>query len=362
MPPGSTGMVVAPTYTMLRDATMRTLIDLCRAGGIIKNFNKTELVLELTDGKTILFRSADNPERLRGPNLGWIYLDEAALMPRLVWLIAIGRLREFPGRLWSTTTPRGLKHWIREVFFRTNTKASYEVIHSTTYQNQFLGSEFIESLEEAYPASWRAQELEGKFVDTGSTLFNRENFNVAERAPAGLPWVRYWDLALSVKRRADYTASAAVALGKDGILYIRDMIHGRYEWPDTEKVMAQAMLAEPTVIHGIEQAFHGLAAVQSFRRNPEVAGITVLGIPVDGDKIQRALPWAARSEAGKVSLISGPWVSPFLSEVSAFPDGEHDDQVDTVSGGVQMLSMPHTNIVDFYKRLAQRATEQAEAA
>ena len=48
--------------------------------------------------------------------------------------------------------------------------------------------------------------------------------------------------------------------------------------------------------------------------------------------------WASRAEAGKVALVSGSWVNVFLDEVCAFPLGAHDDQVDTISGGVQMLS------------------------
>ena len=46
-------------------------------------------------------------------------------------------------------------------------------------------------------------------------LFKRQWFKVVERAPDGLRWVRYWDLAASTREQADFTASAAVALADE---------------------------------------------------------------------------------------------------------------------------------------------------
>jgi predicted phage terminase large subunit-like protein len=56
------------------------------------------------------------------------------------------------------------------------------------------------------------------------------------------------------------------------------------------------------------------------------------------DKISRALPVASRAEAGKVKLVRGKWISDFLDEAAVFPHGAHDDQIDGVNGGVQMIT------------------------
>lgn len=94
----------------------------------------------------------------------------------------------------------------------------------------------------------------------------------------------------------------------------------------------------------MESALHGLAATQELRREPSIANITLRGIRVDKDKISRALPWAARGEAGKVKLIRGPWVGDFLDEISSFPHA-HDDMIDSVSGGLQMITKPNRRIL-----------------
>lgn len=340
MPAGSTGMVLAPTYPMLRDATLRTFLALIERAGILATFNKAELVVTLTDGKTVLFRSADNPDRLRGPNLGWFWADEAALMDRDVWLIMLGRLRESPGLAWVTTTPRGF-NWLHDVF--TN-GSDHAIIRSSSRDNTFLPADFVASLEKAYTSEFARQEIEGEFTEPAGAIFKRSWFRVVSHAPEGLSWVRYWDLAASTKASADYTASAAVALASDGTLYIRDVIRDRLEWPDAKAVIMQAMQAEPGVQHGIEEALHGLAAVQDLRRERSIAHITLRGIRVDKDKVSRALPWAARAEQGKVALVRGPWIEQFLAEVCAFPLAEHDDQVDTISGGVAMVAVPDVSV------------------
>ena len=63
-------------------------------------------------------------------------------------------------------------------------------------------------------------------------------------------------------------------------------------------------------------------------------------IRVDKDKVTRALPVASRAEAGKVKLVRGNWIGDFIDEATSFPHGAHDDQVDSVSGAVQMISQP----------------------
>jgi predicted phage terminase large subunit-like protein len=175
-------------------------------------------------------------------------------------------------------------------------------------------------------------------------LFKRDWFRIVDRAPDGLTWYRYWDLAASTHDYADYTASAAVALGDDGVFYVRDMVRGRWEWPDAYNVIVRTMLAEPSTVHGIEKAMHGLAALQQLQRDRRIAHITLSGVTVDRDKVSRAMPWASRAESGKVALVGGVWVNEFLSEVCAFPLGAHDDQVDTVSGAISHL-IPSSDII-----------------
>ncbi|MCK5608233.1 hypothetical protein KAR91_40505, partial [Candidatus Pacearchaeota archaeon] len=61
------GMITAPTFPMLRDATLRTFEEI--AGDLLINYNKSEHLATMSNGSEILFRSTHDYETLRGPNL-----------------------------------------------------------------------------------------------------------------------------------------------------------------------------------------------------------------------------------------------------------------------------------------------------
>ncbi len=176
------GMVTAPTYPMLRDATLRMFLDL--AGPLIKDFHKSEMMATMVNGSEVLFRSADNPDRLRGPNLHWWAGDEGALYGKDVWPIMIGRLRAGgrAGHAWVTTTPKG-RNWLYE---RQN---EITIFRARTRDNPFLDTAFIASLEASYSGAFARQELEGEFVTFEGLVY--EDFDRGRHAVTHSgPWAR----------------------------------------------------------------------------------------------------------------------------------------------------------------------------
>jgi phage terminase large subunit len=84
--PGRTGLLGAPTYSMLRDATQSALFEILGENGIPFEYIKSENTLFLKDSKSrILFRSMEDYERLRGSNLAWFGLDELTYTPEEAW-------------------------------------------------------------------------------------------------------------------------------------------------------------------------------------------------------------------------------------------------------------------------------------
>jgi predicted phage terminase large subunit-like protein len=179
-------------------------------------------------------------------------------------------------------------------------------------------------------------------VPAGGTLFKPEWFrNVVSNRPEGLVWCRGYDLAVSLKDSADYTASFRIAVDKKtGVMYIADGFRARLEFPEQRRFVIERMLAEPDTRHGIELALHGRALMQELRREPRIRGRVLRGVKVDGDKLLRAEAWAGFAEEGKVVLVNGPWTHDFIDEVCRFTGrgDAHDDQVDAVGLAVQMLN------------------------
>ncbi len=152
------GMIVAPTYGMLRDSTLRTFQDV--AGDLIINFNQSSMIIKTKGGGEILLRSADNSEHLRGPNLNWVWIDEGGLTTEMTWSICIGRLRADGafGKLWVTTTPKGKRNWVY-----TKSK-EMEIYRATTFDNPYTSKEWQEMLSGSYTGNFLRQELYGDFV------------------------------------------------------------------------------------------------------------------------------------------------------------------------------------------------------
>ena len=165
----SLGMVTAPSFPMLRDSTLRTIEQIFPAGDY--ELHRGEMRLTLANGSEALLRSTDDPDHLRGPNLAWVYMDEAAISSREAFQVLQGSLRQegFPTQLWLTTTPKGY-NWVYTEFVAQE-RLDYHWIQCSARENTFLPPDFIRRLEEAYSGELALQEIEGQFVLVGGKAF-----------------------------------------------------------------------------------------------------------------------------------------------------------------------------------------------
>ena len=173
------GLVVAPTYPMLRDATWRTLQEVAAASGLPVSLNKSEFTARIGNAE-MLMRSADQPDRLRGPNINWTWMDEFDLCPLQTWEIVIGRLRADgkAGPAWITSTPKG-----RRELYRLQDQLT--VFRARTQDNPYLDPEFVRSLEAAYTGQFAAQELGGEFVSFEGLVYEEFDRGQHIQQPAG---------------------------------------------------------------------------------------------------------------------------------------------------------------------------------
>lgn len=159
----NTGMITAPTYNVLRDATIPAFREF--ADAFIVEINRSPPInARMVNGSEIYFRSADNPELLRGPSLSWWWGDESALYDRMVWRIMLGRLRQGGklGYAWLTTTPKG-RNWLYQEFIQKQ-RPEYHIYKAATWMNPFVDREYYAMLKQSYSGDFAKQELEGDFV------------------------------------------------------------------------------------------------------------------------------------------------------------------------------------------------------
>lgn len=162
-PRGSVGMVLSPSYPMLRDAVLPLFLRLARHGGILRRWLKGDRIAELAGGRTVMFRTASDPDALRGPNLGWFWPDEAALMGADIWPILLARLRLPPRRAWVTTTPRGKLNWSHRTFATGG--PDYRTIVASTRAAFWNPPEFLASMLANYSSDFARQEIDAEVLD-----------------------------------------------------------------------------------------------------------------------------------------------------------------------------------------------------
>lgn len=170
-------------------------------------------------------------------------------------------------------------------------------------------------------------------------FFDDKDFQIVERAPEGLQWYRYSDLALGESATSDFNSTIATALDKDGILFLRDRIKVR----NLNEFIPRARTAmlsreERGTEWGVEDVAFQRLVVKEFLKDHSLASIRIRSVKPVGDKVERARPWQLRAKQGKVKLVRAPWNLDFIREATSFPKGRHDDDVDAVSGAVQMIA------------------------
>ncbi|MGZ3714345.1 MAG: phage terminase large subunit [Ktedonobacterales bacterium] len=162
--PGSLGLIGAPTFTMLRDTTMRTFFDLCPPN-LIKHHNKNELKTTFINDTEILWRSMDDPDKCRGINLSWFWLDEAPFCGYYSWKVLKARAgrqdpKRFPTAGWCTGTPKGKDGFYEDFEFKP--KKDHFLVRASTWENAVnLPEGYVEGL--GYEGAFAQQEVEGRF-------------------------------------------------------------------------------------------------------------------------------------------------------------------------------------------------------
>jgi predicted phage terminase large subunit-like protein len=162
-------------------------------------------------------------------------------------------------------------------------------------------------------------------------------------------WIRYydtpppaldlvvasWDTASTTETTSDYSVGTVWGL-KGSDIFLLDIVRDQLEVPDLRRRIVEAHTRHKAEATLIEDTDIGRALVQEFRRSGPIRPILS---KIRYDKMARLLAQAPKFEAGQVMLPrEAPWLATFLSELLAFPNGAHDDQVDSTSQALKWLS------------------------
>jgi predicted phage terminase large subunit-like protein len=143
--------------------------------------------------------------------------------------------------------------------------------------------------------------------------------------------VQSWDTANKASELSDFSVCMSWGIrGKD--LYLIDVLRRRLEYPELRRAMReQYERFRPSVVM-IEDRASGTQLIQELTREGLNA---VTRYKPQFDKVMRMHAQTAMIENGFVRLPDkAPWLAQYLDEMTVFPNGRHDDQVDSTA---QML-------------------------
>lgn len=249
-----------------------------------------------------------------------------------------------PWRMRSGSNPGGEGHdWVRRRFLIEGPGAGRVFVPAKLEDNPHLDREsYEESLSNLDPTTY--QQLRHGDWDTlpPGDMFRREAIEIVESAPAGLKWIRSWDLAGTKGKKSAYTAGTLMAL-QHGIFYVGHVARIKGDPGEVESLIAQTAATDGRSVEvwmEQEPGSGGVNTIWNYRRRVLV-GYTLNPYHPKGDKVQRAKPLANASNAGNMKIVQGErggrWVNDFIDECHAFPGG-FKDQVDSASQGMDVLT------------------------
>lgn len=301
------------------------------------NIKEGEKLLEFPGGGSIMVKSADNPDSLRGEGLDFLALDEAAFVREEAWTEALRpTLSIAQGRALIISTPRG-RNWFWRAFMQGQATAQARLNPSeyaarSDAENDWMSWSFPSSTNPYYPAgeveaaaatmpdaSFR-QEYLAEFLEDSGTVFRHIEDAKIDASPEYLPYHRYV-MGVDWGRYNDFTVCAVVDIDDRRLVAIDRF--NEIGW-DVQRARVKSM-ADHWHVEFIEAESNSIG-------EPNIEGLRTMGLSVV------AFNTTAQSKGqliGALQLAFEQWYEP-LSALRLTDGIEH---LDTVVGELQAFEM-----------------------
>jgi predicted phage terminase large subunit-like protein len=205
---------------------------------------------------------------------------------------------------------QGESHWPQNSAFTVDMLLS---------QKRAMGSFKFAALYQGVPKS-----DEGQIIRPGWLKVVEE----AECPDFDVSWLAV-DCAFGEDEMADETAIAVCSVNKDDPqnVYVREIITGRWGFPDLIAAVKHLYKFYKARVLCIEKAASGQSLIQVLRREAKIPIEEFKPLKSKTTRLQAVSPLY---EQGRVQFVEGPWVEPFVKELTQFPYVAHDDRTDSM--------------------------------
>jgi phage terminase large subunit-like protein len=290
----------------------QVLIDAGLEQGVDYKENKGNHWFEFENGSFVHFRSAEDPESLRGAGLDILWMDEAAFIPnKRAYEVARPALSDKVGLVMTTTTPDG-KNWLFKEFWGDLAVASpnqMRVEYRSIDCPAFPQEEWEELLRDYHPMLFRQEFMASFDSMAGKELhgdwlkyYTADDLPKNEQGALDLDVYIGIDPAVSLADDADRWAAAVVGVTKDKTqAFLLEQIALRIPFPEQiEKLEELAVQWKPMFI-AVESTAYQLAFAQQSLRIPGF--LPIVPMLAVGKKHIRILSMAPLFRTGRIRIL-----------------------------------------------------------
>lgn len=201
--------------------------------------------------------------------------------------------------------------------------------------------EWLQSFKQVYltqegSKAWNAL-MQGRPTAQEGNLIKRSWWKYYDSLPDYLDEIiQSWDCTFKDSDGSDYVVGEVWGR-RLGEYYLIDLVKERMNLPATVKAIENMTSKYPkALVKLVEDKANGPAVIQLLQT--KIPGL--IAVNPEGGKIARVNAVSGAIESGNVYLPNpdiSPWINDFVNECSAFPSGEHDDQVDSMSQALNRL-------------------------
>ena len=204
---------VSPVYSQT-DKVQKELMAAIGDSGLVKSCNYSSNEITLKNGTTILFRSAERYDNIRGLTCDYGVIDEAAFCKDEAWQEAIRPVFMVRGKkVLFISTPKG-KNFFYDLY-QLGVSEDYPQYHNytgTSYDTPYIDPIDIMDAKKTLPENVFKQEYLAAFIDSGGEVFSNldKNTFAGYTAPQGKVFC-----GIDLGKQEDYTVATFIdARGK----------------------------------------------------------------------------------------------------------------------------------------------------
>jgi predicted phage terminase large subunit-like protein len=321
--------------------------------------NKTNKWFEFTNGTMILFKTAEDPETLRGHGIHLLWIDEAAIIPtRRPWEVTSPGLTDKLGIVITTTTSGG-NNWYYQEFIKGKEKNEDTlIIEMRSIDNPYYSKqEWIRMKNEMHPLLFQIEMCAAFEAEFGKDFAAEwlSYYEPEEIQDKDLEKFIGVDPAISTTRSADRFVISLIGVDrKTGTVYLLEQEADKIPFPDqVEKIEEWNLKYRPSLI-GIERNAYQAALVQQLQQSrtfPPIQPILTLG-----KKSDRLMAMSPLFRSGRVKILKShvDFISEWLNYDGTVKNNQ-DDCLDSVeialrTAGVILPAEPETQVESLFQQ------------